>query len=66
MSKQIQNQGSARPNPTSGDVQGEAKPTRTPINYRQEVGGGKDELGDRGKRTNFPSANKGGDASAAN
>jgi hypothetical protein len=47
-------------------VQGTTKPTRTPINYRKGVGGGKDERGDRGKRVNFPNASRGGDASAAN
>ena len=53
MAKQIENQGSAKPNPTSGDAQGKAKPTRTPLNYRKEVGGGKDDMGGRGKQAHF-------------
>jgi hypothetical protein len=48
-----ENIGKAKPNPISGDAQGKAKQTYIPLGYKKVVGGGLDQLGDRGKQTHF-------------
>jgi len=47
------NIGNAKPNPTSGDVQGKAKQTYVPLGYKKEIGGGKAERGERGQQMHF-------------